>query len=154
MIKLDIASVSDAQELLKIQYDAFSKYTDKYGDFDTNPVHMDLCRMEFNIKYRLGKYYKILDDNKIIGGIFIFELDDPTIMQIAQVYLEESYQGKGITSSCLEDIFNIHSGVKVWYVDTILQEKENVSFYESLGFKKLELDEERNGLTFVTFVRK
>lgn len=154
MIKLNIASVNDAPELLKIQYDAFSHYTEKYGDFDTNPIHMDLNRMEFNIQYRLGKYYKICDDDTIIGGIFIFELDDPTIMQIAQLYLMDDYQNKGIGNIVLNDIFETHHGVKTWYVDTILEEEQNVSFYEKLGFNKIDFDYERDGLTFVTLIKK
>ena len=72
MIKLLKVQLEDAKIMLKIQKEAFKKYADKYGDFDTNPYHMSLHRMEFNIKYRFGQYYKIIDcdKNEIIGGIF------------------------------------------------------------------------------------
>ena len=34
--------------------------------------------MEFNLKYKFGHYYKVVDfkSERIVGGIFIFELDD------------------------------------------------------------------------------
>ena len=80
-----LATIEDAEKLLEIQKNAFKKYSDKYGDFDSNPYHMDLHRMEFNVKYRFGQYYKIIDEesNNIIGGIFAFELDDKNTFKIA-----------------------------------------------------------------------
>lgn len=63
MVKMMKAQIEDAPILLQIQKEAFIKYAKKYGDFESNPYHMDLHRMEFNIKYRYGQYYKILDEN-------------------------------------------------------------------------------------------
>ena len=76
MINLEKALVKDAKELLKIQKQCFKNYSIKYGDFDSNPYHMTLHRMEFNLKYKFGHYYKVVDfkTEAIIGGIFIFEL--------------------------------------------------------------------------------
>lgn len=154
MLKLEIAKQNDAPILLKIQYDAFYKYTKLYGDFDSNPIHMDLHRMEFNINYQYGKYYKILDQDKIVGGIFIFELDDSSIYQIDQFYLEESYQNKGFGKILFADLIKNNPFVSTWYVDTILEEKNNVSFYESLGFEIIDYDKERDNLIFVTLIKK
>ncbi len=74
MVKMLKALESDAEKLLEIQQKAFIVYSQKYGDFDSNPYHMDLHRMQFNIKYRYGQYYKLLDsnDDKIIGGFFLY----------------------------------------------------------------------------------
>ena len=52
MINLEKALVKDAKELLKIQKQCFKNYSIKYGDFDSNPYHMTLHRMEFNLKYK------------------------------------------------------------------------------------------------------
>ena len=70
-----LATISDAPKLLEIQKEAFKIYSDKYGDFDSNPYHMDLNRMEFNVKYRYGQYYKIMneDTNKIVqSSLLVF----------------------------------------------------------------------------------
>ena len=76
-VNLVIASPEDAVELLELQKKAFKKYSDKYGDFDSNPYHMNEKRILFNINYRYGKYYKILDNEngELIGGIFWFLID-------------------------------------------------------------------------------
>ena len=56
MVKMLKALESDAEKLLEIQQKAFIVYSQKYGDFDSNPYHMGLHRMQFNIKYRYGQY--------------------------------------------------------------------------------------------------
>ncbi|MCF0118098.1 MAG: GNAT family N-acetyltransferase [Bacilli bacterium] len=112
--------------------------------------------MEFNLKYRFGQYYKIVDfvKDEIIGGIFIFELDDKDTMKIAQFYLKKEYQHLGIGKDVLESVINKNEQVKTWYVDTILQEDYNVSFYEHMGFVKIDEEVEHDGLTFVTLIKQ
>jgi GNAT superfamily N-acetyltransferase len=117
---------------------------------------MDLHRMEFNVKYRFGQYYKIIDEesNNIIGGIFAFELDDKNTFKIAQFYLEDEYQHLGYGSYVLNKLLDINPDVKTWYVDTIMQEEYNVEFYKHIGFVVIDEEEEHEGLTFVTMMLK
>lgn len=156
MVEMKKATLEDAIALLNIQYDAFIKYSQKYGDFDSNPYHMDLHRMEFNINYRFGQYYKIMDENtkEIIGGIFCFELDEKNIMKIAQFYFCEQYQHLGYGKYVLNKLFELNPKVTKWYVDTIMQEEYNVEFYKHLGFEIIDEEEEHEGLTFVTMLKK
>ena len=156
MINIEIALLKDAKELLTIQNECFKPYLEKYGDFESNPSHMSLHRMEFNIRYRLGHYYKIIDfaTEKTIGGIFIFELDDPSVYQIAQFYLKKEYQHQGIGTLVLNAIFEKHKEVTTWYADTIKEENNNLKFYEKLGFEVIDEEVEHLGLTFVDLVKK
>lgn len=156
MIIMKKAEPKDAISLLILQYESFIKYAEKYGDFDSNPYHMTLERMQFNIKYRFGQYYKLIDDqtNELIGGIFSFELDQPSIMKIAQFYIKEEYRSKGYGQMVLEELFAMNPQVKMWYVDTILQEEYNVEFYKKVGFEIIDEEEEHQGLTFVTLLKK
>ena len=156
MIKMIRANVEDANVLLEVQKNAFSIYREKYGDFDSKPYNMDLHRMEFNIKYRFGQYYKIVSDEtyEIIGGLFCFELDEKPIMKIAQFYLKEGYQHLGYGSLVLSQLFETNKDVSAWYVDTIMQEEYNVEFYKHMGFVVIDEEEEHEGLTFVTLMKK
>ena len=156
MIAMLQAELSDAQKLLEVQKESFAVYAKRYGDFDSNPYYMDLHRMEFNIKYRFGQYYKLLDKEKkeIIGGLFCFELEEKETMKIAQFYFLEPYQHLGYGSDVLKKLFALHPQVKKWYVDTIMQEEYNVEFYQHLGFEIIDEEEEHEGLTFVTFLKK
>lgn len=153
-MRIEIATKQDAKELLNIQRISFEKYALKYGDFDNNPYHMTLHRMEFNIKYRFGKYYKVMENNQIIGGIFGFELDDPAIIKIAQFYLLPEYQALGYGKQVLEFFIQDNKMATTWYIDTILQEEYNIEFYKKMDFKIIDEEEEHEGLTFVTMIKK
>ena len=76
-VELIVATKDDAKELLELQKQSFKKYSDKYGDFDSNPYHMNEKRILFSINYRYGKYYKIIhnETKELIGGIFGFLID-------------------------------------------------------------------------------
>ena len=154
MIKLEKANIEDAKTLLAIQKEAFAKYAKIYGEFDSNPYNMDLHRMEFNIKYRYGKYVKRMNDDEIIGGIFAFITDDPGTIKLAQFYLKEAYQHHGIGKEVLQEYMDNFENAKLWYADTIMEEEHNVHFYKNLGFEVFDIEEEHEGLNFVTFVKR
>ncbi len=152
-MRLEKVELQDAVLMLDIQKQAFGKYALKYGNFDSNPYDMDLHRMEFNIKYRFGRYEKIIVDNQIVGGIFAFELDVPTIKKIAQFYVLPQYQKMGYGKQALDMFIRTDKKVKKWFVDTILQEDANVEFYQDFGFEIIDEEEEHEGLTFVTMLK-
>lgn len=155
-VELIIATEKDATELLELQKKAFKKYSEKYGDFESNPYHMSEKRILFSINYRFGKYYKIInnDNNELIGGIFGFLIDEQDMVKIAQFYLKEEYRSLGLGKEVLTGIFKEYSNIKKWYVDTILEEEYNVRFYQQLGFEIIDYEEEHKGLTFVTLMKK
>ena len=156
MIIMKKALVEDAVKLLIVQYESFIVYAEKYGDFDSNPYHMTLERMHFNIKYRFGQYYKLVDEDndEIVGGLFAFELDKPNVMKIAQFYIKDKYRSLGYGQKIINQMIEKNPQVDVWYVDTILQEEYNVEFYKKVGFEVIDEEEEHEGLTFVTLVKK
>lgn len=153
-IELVKAKIKDAHDMLKVQKECFKKYLSLYGEFDTNPYYMTLHRMEFNIRYRLGDYQKIMLNNRLIGGIFAFSLDEENKWQIAQLYILPEFEHQGIGSIAIEKMFAMHQDVKEWYADTILQEKHNVEFYQKHGFEIIDVEEEHRGLSFATLVKK
>lgn len=155
-VELIVATEKDATELLELQKKAFKKYSEKYGDFESNPYHMSEKRILFSINYRFGKYYKIINNNnnELIGGIFGFLIDEQDMVKIAQFYLKEEYRSLGLGKEVLNGIFKEYSNIKKWYVDTILEEEYNVRFYQQLGFEIIDYEEEHKGLTFVTLMKK
>lgn len=155
LVKLIKANEADADTLLKVQRKAFKKYIDKYGDFESNPYHMSKKRLLFSINYHYGQYYKIVDENdEIIGGLFGFLIEEGNMIKIAQFYLKDEYQATGIGSYVLNEFFKMNPQITCWYIDTIMQEEYNVEFYKHLGFNVIDEEEEHEGLTFVTMIKK
>ena len=141
-------------ENAEIQKESFKKYAEKYGKFDADPAKMTLHRMEFNVKYRLGDYQKIILNDKIIGGIFGFMLEEESTWHVAQFYILPDYEHLGYGTKAMDLFFELHKDVKIWYADTIKQETKNVEFYQKFGFKIIDEEEEHDGLTFVTLIKK
>ena len=154
VITLEKAKLVDAKKMLEIQKESFKKYAEKYGKFDADPAKMTLHRMEFNVKYRLGDYQKIMLNDKIIGGIFGFMLEEESTWHVAQFYILPDYEHLGYGTKAMDLFFELHKDVKVWYADTIKQETHNVDFYQKFGFKVIDEEEEHDGLTFVTLIKK
>ena len=153
-VEIKKARVMDAHQLLNLQRASFAKYSVKYGKFEADPCNMTLHRMEFNIKYRLGDYQKIMLDDEIIGGIFGFMLEEENTWKVAQFYILPEYEHLGYGSKAIQDYFDLHKDVKVWYADTIKQETANLNFYKKFGFQIIDEEEEHKGLSFVTLIKK
>ena len=153
-VELVKAKIKDAHEMLKIQKECFKKYLAIYGEFETNPYYMTLHRMEFNLRYRLGDYQKIVLNGEVVGGIFAFSLDEENKWQIAQLYILPEVEHRGIGSIAIEKMFALHPEVKEWYADTIIQEENNIKFYQKHGFEIIDVEEEHRGLAFATLVKK
>lgn len=153
-VKLEKVKLIDAKTMLNLQRLAFEKYSVKYGKFDADPCNMTLHRMEFNIKYRLGDYQKIMVDGEVIGGIFGFMLEEEATWKIAQFYVHPKYSHLGYGSKAFQMFLDNHPEVKVWYADTIKQEENNLKFYQKFGFDIIDEEEEHDGLSFVTLIRK
>ena len=64
------------------------------------------------------------------------------------------YQGQGIASEALLEIEKIHSDIKNWYLDTILQEEGNCHLYEKIGYKRTGKIEEINEKMTLVFYEK
>ena len=126
---------------------------------EKDEVHKEISMNIIAVSSGVGSYnknyvYANIDVGGIIGGIFIFELDNPNIMQIAQFYIVEEYRHMGIGRMIFEAVLDKHSNVHTWYVDTILEEDHNVNFYKQAGFVELEKEEEHEGLSFITLIKK
>ena len=83
-----------------------------------------------------------------------YKFPQKEILKIAQFYLLEPYQHLGYGTYVLNKLFELNPQVKNWYVDTIMQEEYNVEFYKHLGFEVIDEEEEHEGLSFVTLLKK
>ena len=85
-------------------------------------------------------------DNKIVGYIFIKELNDPTnILKeaiIDALYVEEEYRNNGIAKSLIEKAKNYCSNNNIKYISLNVMYQNEIAkkLYYNLGFKKFSLN--------------
>jgi RimJ/RimL family protein N-acetyltransferase len=85
---------------------------------------------------RMGKYYKILDDYRIIGGIVIFDKGNGHYY-LCRIFIEPDYQNQGIGAQAIEFIEKTFPQAKRWTLDTPQWNKRTQHFYEKMGYVKI-----------------
>lgn len=61
-------------------------------------------------------------------------LGDDTVCYISPLFVLPRYQNRGLGYAAIQKAFAMFPGVKVWRLDTILQEPGNCHLYEKCGF--------------------
>ena len=82
---------------------------------------------------RFGKYYKILDDYRIIGGIIVFDKGNGHY-ELGRVFVEPDYQNQGIGAQAIRFIEDTFPQAKKWTLDTPRWNKRTQHFYKKMGY--------------------
>jgi RimJ/RimL family protein N-acetyltransferase len=131
MISIEKATDVDAEEMIKCKIDAFREEVILYGfgppDYDSLEELIKLIKEE--------NYFKILDNEKIIGGIRVRDNGEGQYW-IGTIYIYSTNQNNGIGTKVMNLLFNEFEDSKKWYLETSYLSFRNQHFYEKMGFVK------------------
>lgn len=110
--------------------------------FDDNLNHLS----DFYLASPKREYFIVLDDdNNIIGGIGLAELDfmDDTA-ELQKLYLTDAAKGRGLSYKLIELVEDtaINKGYKRMYLETHTNLKTAIHVYEKCGYKLIERPKE------------
>lgn len=133
MINFRLAKNGDEKYILKLIDIVLSEYGLKLepsgADFDVT----DINKFYFNNN---GWFQVIEDNNKIIGSIGIYKINDSTC-ELRKMYIYKEYQSKGLGKTLLENA--IKSAKNLGYTKITLQTNslliKALPLYKSFGFK-------------------
>lgn len=145
------AGAADAQELWKMQAEAFSELLEKYEDYETNPAAEKLERVLARLTDG-SFYYFICVDGEKVGAIRIVVREDG-IKRISPVFISRSFRRKGYAMQAIKLAESLH-GEQGWALETILQEDGNCRLYERLGYKRTGRVERINDKMDLVFYEK
>ena len=145
------AGAADAQELWKMQAEAFSELLEKYEDYETNPAAEKLERVLARLTDG-SFYYFICVDGEKVGAIRIVVREDG-IKRISPVFISRSFRRKGYAMQAVKLAESLH-GEQGWALETILQEDGNCRLYERLGYKRTGRTERINDKMDLVFYEK
>ena len=117
---------------------------------ETDKANTIIFRKEF-----IEKYFTPTGFDEYCRGIkslnpnLVIRVDNPELVETA-----DSMTRKIINCKNMRDILLLASAHEKEFVDTILQEDANVKFYTDFGFEIIDEEEEHEGLTFVTLLKK
>ncbi|GAA0069920.1 GNAT family N-acetyltransferase [Clostridium sardiniense] len=88
-----------------------------------------------------NKYYKIIYNENLIG-VTLISYTGKEHARIDRLYIIPEYQGIGIGKDVINLIEDMFPNVKIWTLDTIKESVRNHKFYEKMGYKLIEEDDE------------
>jgi N-acetylglutamate synthase-like GNAT family acetyltransferase len=132
MISIRRAGIEDAKELLLIKINAFKPDEDLYGFGPPGYESLDGIQNAIEKEF----YYKILDDQKIIGGMCIFDRGEG-LYWIGSIYIDAGRQNKGIGTLAMKFLKEEFPQSRKWQLETPYLSFRNHHFYEKLGFVKV-----------------
>ena len=133
MITYRLAKNGDEKEVLKVIGEALSKYG---LSLEPNGADFDVSDIEKYYLNNSGWFEVVLDDNKIVGSVGVYHIDDNEC-ELRKMYLLEGYQGKGIGKKLMDDALNMgrELGYKVMTLQTNSLLHKAIPLYEKSGFK-------------------
>lgn len=153
-MQLSRICANEAEELWKMQIDAFQDLYEKYQDTDTSPATEKIDKIIFRLEQWFTYYYFIEADGIKVGAIRVIDVKKPDKpKRISPVFILKQYRNKGYAQTALKLVEEIH-GSKNWELDTILQEKGNCHLYEKMGYRQTGKTEQINDRLTLVFYRK
>ena len=133
MITYRLAKKGDEKEVLNVIGDALSKYGLR---LEPNGADFDVSDIEKYYLNNSGWFEVVLDDNKIVGSVGVYHIDDNEC-ELRKMYLLEGYQGKGIGKKLMDDALNMgrELGYRVMTLQTNSLLNKAIPLYEKSGFK-------------------
>ncbi len=150
MIELKKIDIADAERLRQMQETAFSELLRKYKDYDTSPACESLETIQRKIS--TSDFYYIEYNEKTVGAIRIVNKGESC--RVSPVFIMPDFRDCGYASAAMRIAETLYPDVRIWELDTIMQEDYLVGMYERLGFIPTgETYDIKNGMTII-FMQK
>ena len=88
---------------------------------------------------RIGKYYKMMDEYRIIGGFIIFDKRNGHY-ELGRIFIDPAYQNQGIGAQAIEFMEEAFPQATRWTLGTPRWNKRTQHFYEKMGYIKIGAD--------------
>ena len=140
LVTIEKASSTDADKLTEIMKRTFDEEAKKWLpnqddviDYNIQPPGYSSLEMTTYMIREL-EYYKVLQDNEIIGGIII-TISGKSFGRIDRIFVDPTYQGKGIGSRVINLVEEEFPNVRIWDLETSSKQINNHYFYEKMGYR-------------------
>ena len=133
-IRLEILKQSDEEQFIKDNQAAFNYGAEQYfNEQELEEQHEEdgqIISKETIIQsiHRQGSIaYRIMDDDKKVGGIIVNLKDDFGELEI--FFVIPSYESKGVGQAAWKEVERLHPEIKIWETVTPYFEQRNIHFY-------------------------
>jgi ribosomal protein S18 acetylase RimI-like enzyme len=150
-ITFERATSADADDLVKMQIAAFHDDARLYPGVEIGgPPGYDSVAIMLE-KIREAEVYKIVHDERIIGGIIIYDHGQGE-MHLDVINIDPQYHNRGIGTQAMQFIERTYPAKK-WTLDTPGYAIRNQHFYEKFGYVKLK-EEDYDGFILFAYEKQ
>lgn len=117
-----------------LQKKGFIDTLKRYRDYKTSPVMETFIGFYKKFNNKSADHYWVISGNKIAGAVCLVTRAD--CMWVANFYILPKFRNQGIGQEALLFAENLYPDAKIWRLDTIFEEKNNIHLYEKLGYRQ------------------
>lgn len=152
MFKIQLADPQDAQILAEIQKKTFNEDARQFQNKEEDgPPGYDSSAWQEEMMQK-GRYYKLLADDVIIGGMIVFPAPGGKECHLGRIYLDPRYQNKGYGQEAFRFLFDTYPSAQKWTLDTPSWAVRNHYLYQKLGFIRIrEIQDPSSGETLIEY---
>ena len=150
MIRFKRAKTGDAKALARVSWRAFDNDVSYGAPGKSGPPGYKSERWQSRMT-RIGKYYKILDDYRTIGGFIVFDKGNGHY-ELGRIFIDPDYQNQGIGAQAIEFMEKEFPQAKRWTLGTPRWNRRTRHFYEKMGYVMIGSDGP-NGIRYGKIIR-
>ena len=141
MLRFETATPEDARILARVSERAFHSDIHYGAPGLGGPPGYDSDLWQIRMM-TAGEYYKILLDDRIVGGIVV-RLKGYQYYEVARIFIDPDFQNQGIGTQTFEFMWTEYPEVKRWTLGTPAWNCRTPHFYRKVGF--VEIGEDGHG---------
>jgi N-acetylglutamate synthase-like GNAT family acetyltransferase len=131
-VSIILATKEDAAEILALQKLAYQSEAKLNNDWTIPPLTQTLSDIEAEFSTKV--FLKAVRENRIIGSVRA-SLDSGACL-IGRLIVHPDYQGNGIGTELMERMESVFSAAERFELFTGDKSKQNIRFYEKLGYRR------------------
>jgi GNAT superfamily N-acetyltransferase len=136
MITFLSACIEDAEELTRVQILSFDDDSRKFRSLAAGgPPGYDSPAWQIRMMH-VGIYFKIMNDNIIIGGIIIFR-EKLNQYNLGRIFIHPGFQNIGFGSQAMRFLEKEFKDARKWTLCTPEWATRNHYFYTKSGYEKI-----------------
>ncbi len=136
MVRLQKVTQEQAEIWLELQIEAYLPLLEKYQDHETSPATETFGRIVERLNRSDGEHFFILKDGEAVGGVRVAWRAESARYRLGGIFVLPRFQNLGIGGIAMQMVEARYPDAASWELDTILQEKRNLHFYEKLGYRR------------------
>ena len=131
LIRVQRASVDDAEEILRLQKTAFMSQAVLYSNFNLPPLHQSLAALQEEFGRKI--FLKALMQKKIAGSVRFEQING--VVAIERLIVDPACQNQGVGSSLLAKVEAVTPSAHSYRLFTGSKSQKNIHIYQKLGYQ-------------------